>query len=472
MTDFNSVLRRAIDNLPENTVEARRQLYARAETTLVAQLQKGDPPADAARIAHMRESLRAAAKNIEAQEGKRQPAARPAAARPQAAPTQAARPQGAPAQAPRPAAAAPRPIPGAPGYVSPLRQRQGDPAPAARASVPPPPQPAPMPPVAARPEPPQPAATQPPPAYRDEEPAYETDYEADYDEPAYADDDDVRGGGYQDAAPAFDDWPESNAYDLEPRRRPWGWIIALLVLGALAGVGYWKRDQIMDAAAPLIALIQNKSSEEEKVDARLSDADGQAGQDQPAASPPADTPQPSQPAPGLIEAMLVEEGETPQALPTEIPGSVKWLLKRQDGAAYIEGNVEIPSRSVKLTLMIHKNTDPAFPATHTIDFIFEVPAEFGGGGINNVPGLLAKSTPKARGGPLAGEVVRVDDGIFLMALLAGPLDAPRNAEALAGQPFLDVPVIYANGHRAIITLAKGPEGEKVFADAFGEWNNQ
>ena len=462
MTDFNSVLRKAIGNLPENTVEARRQLYARAETALVAQLQKADPPADASRIAQMRENLRAAARNIEAEESGFRPkgsmaqAEAPAGA--QQSPQTTQPPQTGPAAAPvaRPA------IPGSPGYVSPLRSRNEAPQPAPAPQLEQPqaaPAPAPMPAAA-----PMQAG-----------PAYDETVEAGYDQTApvggaAGSDDDFEPS----APPAFGDWPEPGAYELESRRRPWGWLVAILVIGILGGVGYWKRDAIMEAAQPLLALIQQDGTDDPKVDARLSDGDGtqDAQGQQPASADPAPEPPASPPDDAVIEALLVEEGETPQTPPTEVPGNVTWTLQREDGVPVIEGRVQIPSRSLTLSLMIRKNTDPSFPATHTIDFVFTVPPEFGGGGINNVPGLLTKATPKARGGPLAGEVVRVDEGIFLMALLAGPLDAPRNLEALSTQPFLDVPMVYANGNRAIVTMAKGPEGEKVFADAFAEWGQQ
>ena len=477
MTDFNSVLRKAIGNLPENTVEARRQLYARAETALVAQLQKADPPADPSRVAQMRENLRAAARNIEAEESGLRPKTQAPASQPAAAQNGPAVPQAQPA----PQATAPgfRPsIPGSPGYVSPLRNRN-------EAAQPAPPAPAPQmaaPAPAAMPQAPAPAPAapampaQPGPVMNE---AVDAGYQADAA---------VGGTGFGDMAqpqqdvtrpppPAFDDWPEPGAYELEPRRRSWGWLVALLVIGVLGGVGYWKRDAIMEAAQPLLALIQQKGSDDPKVDVRLSDDDGKPqgdaqGGDTAQPAGPASEPPVAPPADAVIEALLVEEGGTPQSPPTEIPGSVAWTLQREEGAPVIEGRVQIPSRNLTLSVMIRKNTDPAFPATHTIDFVFTVPPDFGGGGINNVPGLLTKSTPKARGGPLAGEVVRVDEGIFLMALLAGELDAPNNIEALSTQPFLDVPMVYADGNRAIVTMAKGPEGEKVFSEAFAEWGQQ
>ncbi|MFN0264592.1 hypothetical protein ACKTEK_12010 [Tepidamorphus sp. 3E244] len=464
MTDFNSVLRRAIGNLPENTVAARRQLYARAETALVAQLQKSDPPADAEHIAKMRENLRAAVRTIEAEEAAKGPALAAPPERPAVAPPAqpaAIAPPAQPGSTPRPS------IPGSPGYVSPQRQRPDQFLQPAASPTPPPPN------QRAQPDPDAPAVQVDPAQLPNQpvSPGYSNAPSVEMDDDGFAPPPGVPEGPEDDQH--FDDWPDPGAYELETRSRPWGWLIALFIVGCIAGVGYWKRDAIMDAAAPLLALIQQEGADDEKVEARLPGDGENAGQDAPAApdqpAEPAPEPPAAPPGEAVIEALLVEEGETAQATPAEVPGSVTWTLNRENGIPVIEGRVRVPSRDFALSVMIRKNTDPAFPATHTIDFVFSIPPGFGGGGINNVPGLLTKTTPKARGGPLAGEVVRVDDGIFLMALLAGDQDTPRNIQAMSQHPFLDVPMVYANGQRAIVTMAKGPEGEQVFREAFAEW---
>lgn len=486
MTDFSTVLRRAISNLPDNTVAARRELYARAETALVSQLQKSDPPADPDHIASMRDSLRQAAREIEAEHaGTGASGGAPSASTTPAAPAKPAAPA-ATAATDKPAP--PRPvIPGSPGYVSPLRQRPAAPAaqpsqPAAAAAPAAQPQ-APVAaaaPASASPAPSAPLATPAatpaagPHPQAGAAPAATVGLQQIADQPGEAAPLVATGpagdGSGGPVEPNFEDWPDPAAYELESRGKPWGWLIALVVIACLAGVGFWKRDAIMQAAQPLLGLLQPGGADEPKVDVRLSDDNAQDGTGQTAdADSPGEPDFTTVPADAVIEALLVEESSDGQAAPIEVPGSVTWTLNREDGLAVIEGRVQIPSRDLSLSLMIRKNTDPAFPATHTIDFVFSLPPDFGGGGINNVPGLLTKTTPKARGGPLAGEVVRVDEGIFLMALLAGDLDAPRNMQALTEHPFLDVPVIYANGQRAIVTMAKGPEGEKVFADAFAEW---
>jgi len=38
-----------------------------------------------------------------------------------------------------------------------------------------------------------------------------------------------------------------------------------------------------------------------------------------------------------------------------------------------------------MTLSMRRNTDQALPASHTIEIMFNLPADFPFGGINNVP---------------------------------------------------------------------------------------
>ena len=45
----------------------------------------------------------------------------------------------------------------------------------------------------------------------------------------------------------------------------------------------------------------------------------------------------------------------------------------------------------------------------------------------------------------------------------------RNAELLKERSWIDIPVVYGDGKRAIIAVEKGAPGERAFADAFDAW---
>jgi hypothetical protein len=116
------------------------------------------------------------------------------------------------------------------------------------------------------------------------------------------------------------------------------------------------------------------------------------------------------------------------------------------------------------------NSDRTLPASHTIDIRFGLPANFPGGGVKTVPGILLKQTGDARGVPLTGLAVKVTKNVILMGLSALESDMQRNMQLLQGRQWFDVPIVFESGSRAIITLEKGASGERAFREGFAAWD--
>jgi len=135
----------------------------------------------------------------------------------------------------------------------------------------------------------------------------------------------------------------------------------------------------------------------------------------------------------------------------------------------VRADVEIPERRITVTWSLRRNTDPALPASHTIEIMFNLPADFAGGGISNVPGVLMKQSEQARGTPLSGLAVKVTNGFFLIGLSAVDADQQRNIQLLKEREWFDIPIVYTNGGRAILAMEKGTPGDRAFADAFAAW---
>jgi len=100
---------------------------------------------------------------------------------------------------------------------------------------------------------------------------------------------------------------------------------------------------------------------------------------------------------------------------------------------------------------------------------FQLPPDFAGGGVSNVPGMLMKSNEHTRGTPLAGLAVKVTDNFFLIGLSNVNADRGRNLQLLKDRAWLDIPLVYTNQRRAILALEKGALGERAFKDAFTAW---
>jgi hypothetical protein len=158
-------------------------------------------------------------------------------------------------------------------------------------------------------------------------------------------------------------------------------------------------------------------------------------------------------------------------------GTVVWRTEQikasgqQKPDIAVRADIEIPDRKFKMTMSFRRNTDSSLPASHTAELTFNLPADFSGGGVGNVPGILMKSNEQARGTPLAGLAVKVTDGFFLVGLSNVDADRSRNVQLLKERSWFDVPLVYTNQRRAIIAIEKGAPGERAFNDAFAAWGD-
>lgn len=156
-------------------------------------------------------------------------------------------------------------------------------------------------------------------------------------------------------------------------------------------------------------------------------------------------------------------------------GSAIWRTENiatapgQPAEIAVRADVEIPERRMTMSLILRRNTDKTLPASHTVELMFNLPADFPGGGITNVPGILMKQAEQARGTPLAGLAVKVTSGFFLVGLSAVESDMQRNIELLKERGWLDIPIVYANNRRAILAIEKGEPGNNAFEAAFAAW---
>ncbi|MBV8779158.1 MAG: toll/interleukin-1 receptor domain-containing protein [Alphaproteobacteria bacterium] len=184
--------------------------------------------------------------------------------------------------------------------------------------------------------------------------------------------------------------------------------------------------------------------------------------------------QPGAQAPVAARVVLYDEDPSdPQG--KQYAGQVAWRTEQVGGAnaqpsdIAIRAEVEIPDRKLKMTFRLRRNNDPSLPASHTVDLNFVLAPDFVGGSIDNVPGILMKTNERARGTPLAGLAVKVTDGFFMAGLSSADGDRARNMQLLKERAWFDIPLVYANKHRAIIAMEKGAAGERAFNDAFAAW---
>jgi hypothetical protein len=183
----------------------------------------------------------------------------------------------------------------------------------------------------------------------------------------------------------------------------------------------------------------------------------------------------NQAAPAVAQRVVLYEEDPNDPKGKRFVGSAIWRTETVSPGAglapelAVHADIAIPDRRMTVTWSLRRNTDKALPASHTIEIMFNLPADFPGGGIANVPGVLMKQAEETRGTPLAGLAVKVTNGFFLIGLSAVDADRQRNIQLLKDQEWFDVPIVYTNGGRAIMAVEKGPPGDRAFADAFAAW---
>ena len=138
----------------------------------------------------------------------------------------------------------------------------------------------------------------------------------------------------------------------------------------------------------------------------------------------------------------------------------------------VRADVKIPERQMTMTWSLRRIIDHALPASHTVQIMFNLPADFRGGGVASVPGIMMKQSEQMPGTPLAKLAVEATNGLFIIELSAADADVQRNVQLLKESPWLDIPIIYNSGSRAILAMEKGPPGNRAFTEAFAAWEKK
>jgi hypothetical protein len=179
----------------------------------------------------------------------------------------------------------------------------------------------------------------------------------------------------------------------------------------------------------------------------------------------------SEAPPAIAQTAVLYEEDSSEARGKRYEGSVRWRseLVPGPGAAAelaVRALVEIPERRTTLSWFLRRNTDRNLAASHTVEISFNLPADFQAGGVASVPGIMMKQSEEVRGSPLAKSAVKAMKGVFTIELSAIDADVQRNVRLLKEQQWLDIPIVYTNGSRALLALEKGPPGDRAFAEVF------
>jgi len=155
-------------------------------------------------------------------------------------------------------------------------------------------------------------------------------------------------------------------------------------------------------------------------------------------------------------------------------GSVAW---RTDTASLgpglvptfiVRADINIPALQMTVSWLMRRNTDPSLLASYIIEITYNLPSGTRGG-IEKIPGLLMKQSDQSRGIPLTGLTITTKKDSFVFGVSADEVDLRNDIQLLRDEKWLSIPIVYANGNRAILAVPKGPPGELAFAEALRAW---
>jgi hypothetical protein len=189
----------------------------------------------------------------------------------------------------------------------------------------------------------------------------------------------------------------------------------------------------------------------------------------------------SQPAPGADNgtlpdaaraAMVIASQDNPQN-PVVNLGSTVWSTippsPGQPATVAVKADADIPDLKMHASMTLRKNTDPTLHATHTIDLDFALADGAPITGFKDVgaPQMHEPDTPTSEA--LTSVKVKVSDEHFLIALTNGDQDTARNFDLMQTRAWFEFPLLLNDDRIAKLAFQKSSEGVAMLGKAFDAW---
>jgi hypothetical protein len=242
-------------------------------------------------------------------------------------------------------------------------------------------------------------------------------------------------------------------------------------IGLIAVAAWFLRDKPADLPRqPVVAEAPPPPPVDNKIGERI------AGERAPAAAPAAPGAAPPRAdLPVAQRGMLYEENQADPQTPKVTQARAIWRLDNVNAGqgqpleTVVRATVEVAEAKIAMSLTMRRNQDQTLPASHTIELAFTTPAGDPNRTVRDVGLLQFKNDETVRGTPIAGLPVPVKENLFLIGLSNLASDVERNGELMRNRNWIDLPIRFTSGQRAILSFEKGLAGENVLNDAFRQW---
>ena len=256
-------------------------------------------------------------------------------------------------------------------------------------------------------------------------------------------------------------------------------VIALLMLASLAAAISWQWRHISELYRSVSQIeARRQPGQAAPQTASQSKFLDRVPQDQGTAQAPATQMPDNQASPTAAQRVVLYQEDSSDSQGKRYFGLVTWRTETVSPAPSsaselaVRADVKIPERRTTMTWLLRRNLDHALSASHTIEIMFNLPSEFAAGGVASVPGIMMKQSEEVPGTPLIKLAVKATNGAFMIDLSAAAADLQRNVQLLKESQWLDIPIVYVDGTRAIMAIEKGPPGDRAIAEAFAAWEKK
>jgi tetratricopeptide (TPR) repeat protein len=164
--------------------------------------------------------------------------------------------------------------------------------------------------------------------------------------------------------------------------------------------------------------------------------------------------------------------QDPSKVDHSYSGTVVWRVDKIVGepskpfVSAVRGDVDLVTARLKVAILFKKNFDVRLSASHIINVSFEIAPGSEVKGVRTIgPILIRRPAPWAA--ETLTEITVISENNFVVRLMRGA--EPRNIDAFRNFKVLDLIVQLTDGRAATISLEKGPDGARIFADAIEAW---
>jgi hypothetical protein len=246
-------------------------------------------------------------------------------------------------------------------------------------------------------------------------------------------------------------------------------------IALIAGVAIYFKDR-PTIVPQLEQPAPRPTDADAKIDERLTERNGNGGAEKSTSS--SSTPNPAVSSPEIPiaqKAFMYEENSVPNKDTVAFSGRTLWRMDTVSGGegrpleTAVRADIEITDAGLTLTLLLRKNNDSALPASHILQMTF---GKTGTGETRIVKDVALpqfKPDEGTRGVQLLGVPVAVSENVFLVGLSNIPLDVTRNLEMISTRMWIDIPLRFTDGRKAMLAIEKGLQGERILNEALQTW---